>query len=168
METEAKGKEEEAGTEGTLRAGPLAPFLGNHGKGCLQRGRTEVVTDDSQAGAERRRGGSGQTAGNQMRREGPFKTAESYPEAERSCGGRSRVIRERFSVNASCSYTSASLGVAAAATRAHRGDGDTARVAPTRWLGSRKPGHRQAGGSCRTEEGEKGQGGEGGHQLRLL
>lgn len=110
METEAEREEEEGGTEGTLRAGPLAPFLGNHGKGCLQRGRTEVVTDDSQAGAECRRGGSGQTVGNQMRREGPFKTAESHPEAERCCGGRSRVIQERFSVNASCSYTSATWG----------------------------------------------------------
>lgn len=79
METEAKREEEEEGrTEGTLRAGPLAPFLGNHGKGCLQRGRTEVVTDDSRAGAEHRRGGSGQTVGNQMRREIPCKTAERH------------------------------------------------------------------------------------------
>lgn len=130
METEAKREEEEEGrTEGTLRAGPLAPFLGNHGKGCLQRGRTEVVTDDSRAGAEHRRGGSGQTVGNQMRRERPCKTAERHREAERCCGGRSRVIQERFSVNASCSYTSASTGVAAAATRAHQADGDAAKLA---------------------------------------
>lgn len=39
------------------------------------------------------------------------------------------MIQGRFSVNASCSYTSASTGVAAAATRAHQADGDAAKLA---------------------------------------
>ena len=67
MEIDAdRGKDGEGGREdreGTEGAGLLAPFLGNHGKACLQGGWTEVVTDDIRARAEHRRGGSGQTSG---------------------------------------------------------------------------------------------------------
>lgn len=94
-DTEGKTRQRKS-SEGTNRElGPEPPSWENRGKPGFRRGRTKAVMDDpgegQRRGAEHRRGGGGQTAGHQGRRERWFKAVERQPEAEWWRDGRKRM-----------------------------------------------------------------------------